>query len=192
MTLAEAVCGVAKEFDPVFGVTLGTGIGGGLVIDGRIYRGVGSAGEIGHMSVDSHGSACKCGQRGCLELYAAASRLTAHYRELTGSTISPSVVLERWSDGDKNANEAVITLAHWIGIGVGNVLNLLHPACLVIGGGLMEVGERFFETIRQSIREHCLPAIVRSVLIQRAHFGNQAGVVGAALFAMGNCGAPTG
>lgn len=185
MTLAEALCGAGRGFDPVFGITLGTGIGGGLVENGRIYRGAGSAGEIGHTAVIPDGDPCQCGQRGCLELYAAASSLTERYLEATGCRVTPSSVLDRWKEGDKAADDAVSNLAHWLGIGVGNALNLLHPACLVLGGGLMEAGDRLLEIVQHTILGHCLPGVAESVAIRRALLGNRAGVVGAALFALG-------
>jgi glucokinase-like ROK family protein len=184
MTLAEAVFGAGQGFDTVFGITLGTGIGGGLVLQGQIYRGSGSAGELGHTSVVADGRLCGCGRRGCLELYAAAPQLTERYRDVTGSMIEPSAVLQRWDDGDAAADNAVRNLAHWFGIGVGNALNLLHPSCLVLGGGLMDSGETLLRLLQQTILEYCLPDIAASVQIRRALLGNRAGVVGAAVFAL--------
>ena len=96
------------------------------------------------------------------------------------------MVVQRWQEGDTAADQAVSDMARWLSIGVGNALNLLHPSCLVLGGGLMDAGDGLLRLLQHAILGRCLPDVAASVQIRGAMLGNRAGVVGAAMFAL-NC-----
>ncbi len=184
MTLAEALVGAGRGFGIVCGVTFGTGIGGGLVIDGEIYRGVAAAGEIGHMTVVLDGRPCLCGGKGCFERYAAAGSLEEGYLSQTGQLVAAKEVLSRWLHGDPVAAVAVARFARFAGMGLGNVLNLLHPECLVLGGGLLQAGTKLFDLLADEVRQASLPVISSTVEIRATSLGMFAGVVGAGLLCL--------
>ena len=195
--VAEWSVGAARGVDDVVVVTLGTGIGGGLVSGGRLVRGTnGFAGEIGHMVVESSGPQCVCGQRGCWERYASGNglgylgRLAAEQgaakrvQELAGSVeqIRGEHIRQAALEGDNEALVIVDSFARWVALGLTNLTNLLDPAMIVIGGGLASSGSVFLEPMRRwfeellyspKLRPH--PQLVMATLVE------QAGAVGAAL-----------
>ena len=195
--VAEWSVGAAQGVDDVVVVTLGTGIGGGLVSGGRLVRGTnGFAGEIGHMVVESSGPQCVCGQRGCWERYASGNglgylgRLAAEQgaakrvQELAGSVeqIRGEHIRQAALEGDNEALVIVDSFARWVALGLTNLTNLLDPAMIVIGGGLASSGNVFLEPMRRwfeellyspKLRPH--PQLVMATLVE------QAGAVGAAL-----------
>ena len=183
-------------------VTLGTGIGGAYVAGGRLQRGVnGFAGELGHMVVDPRGPRCVCGRRGCWERYASGSGLAwlareaavagalDHVVEAAGgdpSSVRSEHVVAAAEAGDSAAAAVIDDFAWWVAIGLVNITNILDPEVLVVGGGLVEVGERLMAPVRQHFAELLYSPDLRThPSIRPAAMGERAGGIGAALVAMG-------
>ena len=195
--VAEWSVGAAQGVDDVVVVTLGTGIGGGLVSGGRLVRGTnGFAGEIGHMVVESSGPQCVCGQRGCWERYASGNglgylgRLAAEQgaakrvQELAGSVeqIRGEHIRQAALEGDNEALVIVDSFARWVALGLTNLTNLLDPAMIVIGGGLASSGSVFLEPMRRWFEELLYsPKLRPHPQLVMATLAEQAGAVGAAL-----------
>lgn len=195
--VAEWSAGAAQGVDDVVVVTLGTGIGGGLVSGGRLVRGAnGFAGEIGHMVVDPSGPKCVCGQRGCWERYAsgnglaylgtlAAERGQAHMVQTLagGSTnIRGEHIREAALLGDDEAVAIVDEFARWVAVGLSNLTNLVDPSMLVIGGGLAGSGDLFLRPIQQWFGELLYsPELRPHPQLVLAKFAEQAGAIGAAI-----------
>ncbi len=195
--VAEWSVGAARGVDDVVVVTLGTGIGGGLVSGGRLVRGTnGFAGEIGHMVVESSGPQCVCGQRGCWERYASGNglgylgRLAAEQgaakrvQELAGSVeqIRGEHIRQAALEGDNEALVIVDSFARWVALGLTNLTNLLDPAMIVIGGGLASSGSVFLEPMRRWFEELLYsPKLRPHPQLVMATLAEQAGAVGAAL-----------
>jgi glucokinase len=175
-------------------VTLGTGIGGALVVDGDLVRGArGFAGEAGHMVIDPDGPVCPCGQRGCWERYASGSGLDAlalravlagQGEGLTGPDGTPdgARVTEAAARGEPAALAVLEEFAAWVALGVANLVNLVDPELVVLGGGITAAGDVLLEPVRAAVRAHPMAA-ARRVPIEAAPGGPVAGALGAALAA---------
>ncbi|MBW3556869.1 MAG: ROK family protein [Actinobacteria bacterium] len=198
----ERQVGAGRGRDDVVFVTLGTGIGGGMVLGGRLYRGAnGYAGEIGHMVVDPRGPACPCGRRGCWERFASGSGLgrlareaaragrAARTVELAGGepeAVRGEHVTAAAAEGDPEAVEVLADFGWWVALGLSNLANALDPQAFVLGGGLVEAGEVLFAPVRASFSEllHSSGAAGRPpVEVLPAALGEHAGAIGAALLA---------
>lgn len=193
--LGEYLAGGAKGKKSCVLITLGTGLGGGIVIDGKILAGSHHAGaEIGHSVIVAHGVRCTCGQEGCWESYASAtalirmgtekaaekpdSLLAKYYKEngrLTGLTIFQAA-----DAGDEAANEVVDEYIYYIAVGVTSMVNIFEPEAIVIGGGISAQGERLLEPIRRHVEENRFCKYVPMPEIVTATLGNDAGIIGAA------------
>lgn len=168
-------------------LTLGTGVGGGVVIDGRIFRGASGLGaELGHTVIDPDGPECPgtCPNRGCLEALASG---TALEREATarggGERVKGKQVVAAAREGDAGALELLRDLARWVGIGISNYVNIFEPRHIVIGGGLSAAADLFLDDAIAEARGRALPALFERVEISVAKAGNDAGVIGAGLLA---------
>lgn len=195
---AEWRFGAAQNLPDVVLVNLGTGIGGAMVLDGRLYRGhSGMAGEFGHQRVVDDGRPCECGNRGCWEQYASGRVLerraqaavaegSAIGRALAEAAGGPehvdgAVVGRLSADGDEEARAWVADVGRWLGIGLANLAAALDPAIFVIGGGVSQTGELLLRPARLAFAEHLTGRGYRSeARIVAAHLGNDAGLVGAA------------
>ena len=194
----EHEAGVARGTSHAVLVTLGTGIGAGIVVDGRIERGVnGFAGEPGHMIVDPDGPRCPCGRRGCWERYASGSGLGRLARdaamagrldgvvELAGGdaeAVRGEHVTAAARSGDSEAIEVMDDFGWWVALGIANLVNILDPEMVVIGGGLVEAGELLLKPVRAAYQELVMSADHRPpVAIVPAQLGEHAGAIGAAL-----------
>src|SRR5881398_2227571 len=160
--------GAARGAQHVVGLTIGTGIGGGIVLDGEIYRGASDiAGEIGHMTIDLNGRRCKCGNYGCLEAYASGPAIAARAiegieagadsslpRYVNGdlARITAQIVYEAAHDGDEYAREVVKDTAKFLGAGVASIINIFNPEVVVVCGGVTLAGDRLFEPLRAEVR----------------------------------------
>lgn len=181
-------------------VTLGTGIGGGIVLGGRLYRGHhGFAGEIGHMVVDPNGPPCPCGQRGCWERFASGSGLGRLAREAAVGARADRIVALAGGDpelvkgehvtaaaaeGDAEALEVMASFGWWVALGLANLANAFDPQLFVLGGGLVEAGDVLLEPVRTAFRELLDGAEHRpAVEILPAQLGEHAGAIGAGLLA---------
>ncbi len=176
-TLAEGTIGAGAGFRIVACLTLGTGIGGGIMIDGRLHLGAfGVAGEIGHQTIDPDGPICGCGNRGCMEAMAKADVLTS----LAGKGTAEEVYLAA-AEGDERSLAAVEEVARVVGLGLANVVTLIGPDRIVIGGGIVEGGETVLGPIRQAIRERVTLVPTEKIEVVPARLGRWAGAHGAAL-----------
>ena len=175
--LAEGTVGAGRDCPTLIGLTLGTGIGGGIMIDGRIHLGeFGTGGEVGHQIVLPDGPLCGCGNKGCVEALARADTLAALAGQADAAT-----VYRRAADGDEACLSAINTVATYIGIGLANVVTLLGPSRIVIGGGIVASGELVLGPIREAMRSRVTLAPADEVSVVPAELGNWAGAIGAAL-----------
>jgi len=198
--LAEHRLGAGRGFDHVLTVTLGTGIGGALIADGRLrVGGHGYAGEIGHMVVDPAGPPCPCGRRGCWERYASGGGLGLLAREAAMAGRLPAVVALAGGDpesvrgedvtaaalaGDDDARQVIEEVGWWIGFGLANLACVLDPQRIVLGGGLLAAGELWLDAARTAYTDLVEGGTAREpVDIVPAAFGEQAGAVGGAVAA---------
>ncbi|MBU7006267.1 ROK family protein [Phosphitispora fastidiosa] len=172
-------------------VTIGTGIGGGIVLDGRLYTGSnGAAGELGHAVIEPAGPQCSCGRRGCLETLTSATAMVRMAREALDRGVKTELSKEENLEardiimaaqaGDRLALDIVEKAAYYLGIGLGNIINILNPDTIVIGGGVSRAGELLFEPLCRNARANCLDCAGSIVRIVPAQLGNDAGFVGAA------------
>ena len=175
-TLAEALIGAGKKAEIIFGITLGSGIGGGIVVNGKIYRGAfGGAGEVGHTIIKFDGPKCNCGNFGCLEEYCS---IRFFEREKT----IPRLLERRIKKGDKRALKIFKEYGRNLGIGLSNVINLLDPEIIVIGGGISKAHKFFLAETKKEIQKRVIsPLSKKCVKIRITKFGDFSGAVGAAL-----------
>jgi glucokinase len=167
-------------------LTVGTGIGSGIILDGKLWQGEGGyAGEIGHLTVNPEGDPCGCGGRGCLETEASAPRLVRNFQALAGRTdvTDSRQVYLLAKAGDRAALESFRRLAYWLGIGIGIVINMLNPGKVLIGGGVVSAGRLLLGPLEEETRRRSHPISFAGCRIERAVLGNDAGLVGAAAWA---------
>jgi glucokinase len=198
--LAEAACGAAAGLAHVVMITLGTGVGGGLFLGGKIYRGTkGGAAELGHMIVERGGLECRCGASGCLEMYASGPALARYASVLAGDEeADPDGALQALEQEDRltgeavgtlalrshpGASEAVKQLAGWLGAGLVSIANVFDPEMIVVGGGVSGLGEVLLGPAREYVRRNAMGPGRETVKIAAAELGNGAGLVGAGLTA---------
>jgi glucokinase len=178
-TLAEARLGAGRGCRTLLGVTLGTGVGGGIVVEGRLHLGAwGVAGEVGHQTVLPDGPPCGCGNRGCVEALARADVLARLAGRATAEEVYAGV-----REGDERCREAVATVAEYLGIALANVVTVLGPERVVVGGGIAAAGELALGPIREAIRRRLTLVPAAEVEVVPAALGTGAGAVGAALAA---------
>ena len=196
---AEATYGAGRGARSMLLVTLGTGIGGGLVLDGRVWRGAhGMAGEFGHMQVVPDGAPCECGRRGCWEQYSSGNALVRYARSRVGTEptvlatlcegdpgrLTGPMVTAAAEDGDLVARAAFGSVGRWLGIGLANLVASFDPAVVVVGGGVSDAGDRLLEPAREALERSLVGAGHRDVPpITAARLGRDAGLVGAASLA---------
>ncbi|MCI0336376.1 MAG: ROK family protein [Acidobacteria bacterium] len=198
MTLGEWKFGAGRGVDTAC-YTLGTGIGGGLVINGRLHLGPsGAAGELGHISVDVNGPPCGCGSRGCIEAFASGPAIAAMgmkavvqgrntiIAKLAGydlNRITPELICDAAESGDEVAREIYEFAGMIIGAGVANIVTAVNPRRVVIGGGIAAAGELILDPIRRSMQERVFLTDANRVEVVQAQLGNNAGLIGAAVWA---------
>jgi glucokinase len=195
--LAETRWGAARGFRYVFYATIGTGIGSGIVFDGRIYHGnTGSAGEGGHVSIDYRGPVCNCGKRGCIEILAAGPAIGARARTRLSSESSRSLILElakgdvsavtselvgqAYTAGDPLAREILQETVEILTPWLGNIVDLLDPDVLVMGGGVAAMLQPFFDEIKGRLPGWCVNPRASEIPLLMAHYGADAGIAGGA------------
>lgn len=192
--VGEMWLGAARGSRNIICITLGTGVGSGIILDGKLWRGTdGSAGEIGHTTVDPfNGPPCKCGNRGCLEMYASATAIVRMTSEslsdypnsiLQGQTIDAHKVYEAGKAGDELGLKIFQTMGAYLGVGLANMINILGPEVIVIGGGVANGWDLFEGPMRQQIAQRTFPSLSRHVRIRPAECGDNAGLLGAAWLA---------
>lgn len=199
--LAEHRHGAARGVDHAVMLALGTGIGGGLVLGGQLYRGAhGFAGELGHLVVDHDGEDCpgSCPGRGCLEVLASGEAIgrageraaeaepesTLGRRRKGGGEISGGLVTELAHGGDEQSRAVLAEIGRRLGAGLTGIVNAFDPEVVVVGGGAVAAGDLLLDPARSVVLERALPPVADRVRIVPAHFGDESGMLGAALLAL--------
>ncbi|HYL62083.1 MAG TPA: ROK family protein [Candidatus Methylomirabilis sp.] len=201
--LAEALWGAGSGYASVFYATLGTGIGTGVILDGRIYHGrTGAAAEGGHVSIDYHGPKCACGKLGCIEALAAGPAVARRAKErlhagrpgsekllsLAGGkpeTVTAEMVGAAWRAGDKLASEILQDTADLLAIWLGNIVDLFEPDVIIFGGGMGELMSEWFDRIREQLPAWTINSRCREIPLVRARYGEDSGIAGAAALCLG-------
>jgi glucokinase len=195
--IAETRWGAARDARDVVMLTIGTGVGGGVLVDGLVLRGAsGAAGELGHVVIDAGGPPCpgNCPNRGCLEAFVSGPALAVEglrralelpdsglgQARAAGREITGPLVTELAHDGDVAAREAVLTLGRHLGVGIASLVNVFNPEVVVVGGGLVAAGELLLEPARAVVAERALAPARDQVRIVAARFGAESGMLGAA------------
>lgn len=190
--LAEVVAGAAVGCQDMVLITLGTGVGSGIISRGKILSGLrGGAGEAGHMLLVLDGEPCTCGRRGCWEAYSSATALIRQARQaaaehpeslLAGAEeITGKTVFDAADRGDETANAVVDRFCDYLGAGVTNIVNALAPEVILIGGGISRQGERLLAPVRRYVEKNCFGGKDGAIpIIAAARLGNDAGIIGAA------------
>ncbi|OMD51714.1 hypothetical protein BSK51_13200 [Paenibacillus odorifer] len=188
LALTEKYLGSCIGVSDFICLALGTGVGGAIVIEGRLVHGSwGGAGELGHLSVDFKGPACVCGGRGCLEHYASGTSIARRMREKLTLNNEPLDNLEsrdvivRWREGDRLATEVMEETIAALGSAIASFIHIFNTKVIVIGGGVAEAGELLFEGIRREVATRTMPSMLEGVRIEAAYRGNFCGMIGAAL-----------
>lgn len=178
--LAEHLWGAGAGCSSLVYLKVATGIGAGLVLDGRLYRGAGgTAGEIGHTIVDETGDVCRCGNRGCLETYAGAPAIVGLLERSLGVAMEPEQVLERARDGDVACRRVLADAGRHIGVAVANLCNLFNPARIVVGGSIAQAGEIVLDPMHESVRLRAIASAAEDVEIVPGRLGERAELLGA-------------
>ena len=200
-TLGEYAFGAGQEVKNLVGIFVGTGIGGGIILDGKLYHGVNkTAGEVGHMIVEAAGPRCGCGNFGCLEAVASRTAITRELQKailkkgqkskitkLNGGKldqIRSQAIAKAVKRGDKPTIKVVRRAGKYLGISVASIVHFLNPEMVVLGGGVIEaMGDSLLDPIRQAAVKYALPATMDGVQIVEATLGDNAGVIGASVLA---------
>ena len=192
--LGEYKYGIAKGYKNVVGLFVGTGMGGGLILDGKLYTGhLFKAAEYGHMILDPEGPLCNCGQRGCLEAFSSKQGMSSYIKQqvargretvmadaITGSAFKSKALKKALAAGDKVAIEAVDRACHYLAVASGNLVNTFSPEIVVYGGGVIEAcGDYFLEKILSEVDRYCMPSIRQTVEFKTAGLGDDSILYGA-------------
>ncbi len=184
MTLAEYRLGAGRKFKNILCLTLGTGVGGGVIINGRLYRGLDNAsGEIGHLPINERGPRCNCGGWGCLESYVGNSRILKEAKRRFGRDITLEELSRLAQRKNKRAKAFWAEVARQLATALTGAVNLLNPDAVIIGGGVASAGRVLFDHLREAVKERAMAVQSRRVKILKAQLGQDAGLVGAALLA---------
>ena len=197
--LGEKVFGAGKEAENLLYITISTGVGGGIIIDGKIYYGVnGNAGELGHITIDPDGPLCGCGNQGCLESFSSGtairrmavealnkgeSKMLAQLHENEGY-LDAALVAQAASEGDEVSKEIFKNAGNYLGIGLANFVNIFNPEMIILGGGVMKAKEFFLNETKEVLKQRALEAPQNIVEIKEAVLGDHIGVKGAIAVAM--------
>jgi glucokinase len=199
MALAESKFGAAKGYKDALCITLGTGIGGGIILDGKVFRGSHFAGaEFGHMTICYNGRKCNCGGIGCLEMYASAPAMVSDAKRLLHRNrksiihklvrgdldkLTTKIIFEAERKGDVLASDIINQACAYLGAGIASAVNLLNPQVVVIGGGVSEGGNNFIKRIEKEVKRRAFPTATKNLKIVKAKLSNAAGFIGAAMLA---------
>ena len=198
ITLGEMWKGAGKGHSNVLGIAIGTGIGGGIILNGQLVSGKnGTGGEIGHTKLVRDGKLCGCGQKGCWEAYASATGLIREaqgrlivnkknqlYEMTKGRELEAKDVFDAAKAGDKFSVDIVDYEAEYLAMGISNLLNTLDPEIVVLGGGVSLAGDFLIDRVKESLKKYALPSALEGLKIVQAELGNDAGILGAAYLAM--------
>ena len=191
--LGEHVYGAGRGCRHLIYITVSTGIGGGLIIDGRLYRGAtGVGGEIGHMIIDPDGPLCGCGSRGCLEAFASGTAIAARGEELVaqgGSALLAKLAREEGGltaetvcraaeEGDSASRDIIQRAGYYLGVGLASYVNIFNPEIIIIGGGLAKAGDLLLGPARAEMEARAMPEALKAVQLKPAELGDYVGVMG--------------
>ena len=187
----EKWVGAGKEADSLVMLTLGTGIGGGIIINNKLWRGVNNvAAEIGHMVIQMDGPKCSCGNYGCIEAYASATSMVRRFKESLKSGVPSSLkdavdvtakmINDAAFQGDKASLDIIKETGHYLGVALVNIMHVLNPEVIVLTGGMIGSGDLLMNPIKQVIKEKAFEASAKETKIVFSQLGNDAGIIGAA------------
>jgi predicted NBD/HSP70 family sugar kinase len=178
--LAELHWGAGRGSSSLAYIKIATGIGAGLVVEGRLFRGAGgTAGEIGHTTIDETGPICRCGSRGCLETFAGAPAIVELLKPSLGPDTTAEMIVEQAVDGHLGAKRAIGDAGRHIGSALANLCNLFNPELIVVGGTLAAAGEVLLEPMREAVERRAIPSAAEDVNIVTGVLGDRAEVLGA-------------
>lgn len=205
MAFGEYAWGSARGAPTAVGITIGTGVGGGIILNGRIHHGgIFNAAEVGHVVVETNGRPCACGNRGCLERYAGGkylvedvvADLAAHPESAlsrhTPAAITPRTIFEAAHSGDELATRVTDQMILYLGAGLSSIVNVLNPDVIVIGGGVADAGDWLIQRIQKEVISRVMKPVKNQLLLKAATLGNRAGLVGAASWVLRNPGMTPG
>lgn len=183
--LGECFAGRGRGFDPVLMITLGTGVGGGIILGGRVYGGLrGFAGELGHFTLYQEGPLCPCGKRGCFEHYASTSALVRRAKEFTGEMLNGREIFARAAGGDAALRWVLEQWIEDIAAGITGLVHIFQPQMVLIGGGVSAQEELLVTPLRERVLRGVMPRFAEGLHLEAAALGNDAGLVGAARYFM--------
>ena len=190
MGLGEVAFGAAKDCSDVIFITVGTGIGGAIVINGQLYGGYKNrGGELGHLTIQHDGIDCSCGGRGCLEAYASTSALIQQYADKTGQDVNKidgRYIIQKFKENEPEAIACLKAHTDYLGHGIAGFINTFAPQKVVIGGGISEAGQFYIDMIKESAFKYAMPDCSTNTDIVAASLGNNAGCLGAASLVFNN------
>jgi predicted NBD/HSP70 family sugar kinase len=187
--LGELVWGAGRGLSDLAYIKVASGVGAGLVISGQIYRGPGgTAGEIGHITLDESGPVCRCGNRGCLETFVGSRHVLNLLASSHGSDLTLSRVVQLAQRGDLGCRRVLADVGRQIGTGVANLCNLLNPRRVILGGDLAEAGDLVLDPIRESVARYAIPSAARQLTVVPGTLGGRAEVLGALALVMSEMG----
>jgi glucokinase-like ROK family protein len=190
--LGEQVWGAGHGARDLAYIKVASGVGAGLVINGQIYRGPGgTAGEIGHITLDESGPVCRCGNRGCLETFTAARYVLPLLHSSHGAGLTMAQVVRLASDGDPGCRRVVADIGRHIGSGVASLCNLLNPSRVVLGGDLAEAGDLVLGPVRDSVARYSIPSAARQLKVLPGELDSRAEVLGALALVLNEMGDTT-
>ncbi|MEV8627798.1 ROK family transcriptional regulator [Streptomyces sp. NBC_01268] len=190
--LGELVWGSGRGVKDLAYIKVASGVGAGLVIDGRVYRGPGgTAGEIGHITLDESGPVCRCGNRGCLETFTAARYVLPLLQSSHGPDLTMERVVQLAREGDPGCRRVIADVGRHIGSGIANLCNLLNPSRVILGGDLAEAGELVLAPIRDSVSRYAIPSAARQLSLAQGALGGRAEVLGALALVLSEMGDST-
>lgn len=182
----ELVDGSLKGIKDGMLITLGTGLGTGIIVGGTIFSGAHGIGrQAGHMKVGNNFYQCTCGGDGCLETFASATALVKYYHHITGNkaSITAKEIMEAAGEGDCHAREAVDRLVHYLGLGIANLINIMDPEVIVLGGGLAKAGKQLLEPVKKSVHRQLFDKKRFYTDLRLAQLDDRGGIVGSAMYA---------
>ncbi|MFD8589043.1 ROK family transcriptional regulator [Streptomyces sp. NPDC059637] len=190
--LGEVVWGAGRGLRDLAYIKVASGVGAGLVINGRIYRGPGgTAGEIGHITLDESGPVCRCGNRGCLETFTAARYVLGLLGGSHGPGLTVPGMVRLAREGDPGCRRVVSDVGRHVGMGVANLCNVLNPQRVILGGDLAEAGELVLAPIRESVARYAIPSAARQLSVVHGALGARAEVLGALALVLSEMGDST-
>jgi len=187
--LGELVWGAGRGLSDLAYIKVASGVGAGLVIAGQIYRGPGgTAGEIGHITLDESGPVCRCGNRGCLETFVSARHVLGLLAASHGPGLTLSKVVQLAQRGDLGCRRVIADVGRHVGTGVANLCNLLNPRRVILGGDLAEAGDLVLDPLRESVARYAIPSAARQLSVMPGTLGGRAEVLGALALVMSEMG----